>query len=137
MLDVVSGLPALTIYVTAFEKIQTATLLLLLFCTHCSVDQLAAGCIPLTGLLTRKPRKESTHITLVSACLPHKHCLQARKNLEYVRGRKDVDKEFNGLVEAGRIAAQCKNPWGTLFSRKYWPQLILSACSTTFQQWTG
>ena len=63
--------------------------------------------------------------------------MQARKNLEYVRGRKDVDKEFNDLVEAGRIAAQCKNPWGTFFSRKYWPQLVLSACSTTFQQWTG
>ena len=65
------------------------------------------------------------------------NCVQARKNLEYVRGRKDVDKEFNDLVEAARIAAQCKNPWGTIFSKKYWPQLILSACSTTFQQWTG
>ncbi|DBA96840.1 TPA: species-specific tRNA processing [Trebouxia sp. C0006] len=62
---------------------------------------------------------------------------QARKNLEYVRGRKDVDKEFNDLVEAAHIAAQCKNPWGTIFSKKYWPQLVLSACSTTFQQWTG
>ncbi len=63
--------------------------------------------------------------------------LQARKNLEYVRGRKDVDKEFNDLVEAAHIAAQCKNPWGTIFSKKYWPQLVLSAFSTTFQQWTG
>ena len=63
--------------------------------------------------------------------------LQARKNLEYVRGRKDVDKEFNDLVEAAHIAAQCKNPWRTIFSKKYWPQLVLSAFSTTFQQWTG
>ncbi len=63
--------------------------------------------------------------------------LQARKNLEYVRGRKDVDKEWNDLVEAGHIASQCKNPWGTIFSKKYWPQLVLSAFSTTFQQWTG
>ncbi|DBB00261.1 TPA: Transcription factor stp1 [Trebouxia sp. C0004] len=62
---------------------------------------------------------------------------QARKNLEYVRGRKDVDKEFNDLVEAAHIASQCKNPWGTIFSKKYWPQLVLSAFSTTFQQWTG
>ena len=69
--------------------------------------------------------------------LNHNVHVQARKNLEYVRGRKDVDKEFNDLVEAARIAAQCKNPWGTIFSKKYWPQLILSACSTTFQQWTG
>lgn len=63
--------------------------------------------------------------------------LQARKNLAYVRGRKDVDREFNNLVEAAKLAAECKHPWKTLFSKKYRPQLILSACSTTFQQWTG
>ena len=64
-------------------------------------------------------------------------CVQARKNLEYVRGRKDVDREYNDLVEAAKLAAECKHPWKTLFSKKYRPQLILSACSTTFQQWTG
>ena len=63
--------------------------------------------------------------------------LQARKNLEFVRGRKDVDREFNDLVAAAQIAAACKRPWRTLFSSKYWPQLCLSAFSTTFQQWTG
>lgn len=69
----------------------------------------------------------------------HKHfdALQARKNLEYVRGTKDVDREFNDLIAAGQIAASCKHPWRTFFSKKYWPQLCLSAFSTTFQQWTG
>lgn len=65
------------------------------------------------------------------------HVVQARKNLEYVRGRKDVDREYNDLCEAAKLAAECKHPWKTLFSKKYRPQLILSACSTTFQQWTG
>ena len=65
------------------------------------------------------------------------HALQARKNLQLVRGTKDVDKEFNDLVEFAKLAAQCKHPWRTLFSKKYRPQLILSACSTGFQQWTG
>lgn len=63
--------------------------------------------------------------------------MQARKNLEYVRGTKDVDQEFNDLVEYAKLANQCKHPWKTLFSKKYRPQLILSACSTGFQQWTG
>ena len=63
--------------------------------------------------------------------------LQARKNLELVRGTKDVDKEFNDLVEAARLANMCQHQWGRLFSWKYFPQLVLSACSTTFQQWTG
>ncbi len=63
--------------------------------------------------------------------------MQARKNLQLVRGTKDVDKEFNDLVEFAKLAAECKHPWRTLFSKKYRPQLILSACSTGFQQWTG
>ena len=63
--------------------------------------------------------------------------LQARKNLELVRGTKDVDREFDDLVEYARLAHECKHPWKTLFSKKYRPQLILSACSTGFQQWTG
>lgn len=65
------------------------------------------------------------------------HAVQARKNLQLVRGTKDVDKEFNDLVEFAKLAAECKHPWRTLFSKKYRPQLILSACSTGFQQWTG
>ena len=65
------------------------------------------------------------------------HAVQAKKNLQLVRGTKDVDKEFNDLVEFAKLAAECKHPWRTLFSKKYRPQLILSACSTGFQQWTG
>ena len=63
--------------------------------------------------------------------------LQARKNLELVRGTKDVDKEFDDLVEAARLANMCQHQWARLFSWKYFPQLVLSACSTSFHQWTG
>ena len=63
--------------------------------------------------------------------------VQARKNLEYIRGTKDVDVEFNDIVEAAELAAAVKHPWRNLFSAKYRPQLVLSACCTLFQQWTG
>lgn len=33
-------------------------------------------------------------------------CMQARKNLEFVRGTRDVDKEYNDLVEAAELAKQ-------------------------------
>ncbi|KAK9802742.1 hypothetical protein WJX73_006127 [Symbiochloris irregularis] len=62
---------------------------------------------------------------------------QARKNLEYVRGTPNVDKEFAALSEAADLAKQVKHPWVNIFSRKYRPQLILSASATLFQQWTG
>ena len=72
-------------------------------------------------------------------CIAQSLCciMQARKNLEYVRGTKDVDREFDDLVTYAKLANECKHPWKTLFSKKYRPQLILSACSTGFQQWTG
>ena len=63
--------------------------------------------------------------------------MQARKNLEFVRGTHDVDKEFNDLVEAAELAKQVRHPWRNMFSRKYRPQIVLCACSTHFQQWTG
>ena len=63
--------------------------------------------------------------------------MQARKNLEFVRGTQDVDKEFDDLVEAADLAKQVKHPWRNMFSKKYFPQLILCGCSTLFQQWTG
>ena len=34
-------------------------------------------------------------------------------------------------------AVQIENPWKTILSRKYRPQLVLAAASTFFQQWTG
>ena len=34
--------------------------------------------------------------------------VQARKSLEYVRGTKNVDREFNDLVEAADLAKQVR-----------------------------
>lgn len=35
------------------------------------------------------------------------------------------------------FCVQVQNPWKTILSRKYRPQLVLAAASTFFQQWTG
>ena len=35
------------------------------------------------------------------------------------------------------VSTQVENPWKTILSRKYRPQLVLAAASTFFQQWTG
>ncbi|KAK9865397.1 hypothetical protein WJX84_000121 [Apatococcus fuscideae] len=72
-----------------------------------------------------------------NSLLERGYITQARKNLEYIRGTKDVDVEFNDIVEAAELAAAVKHPWRNLFSAKYRPQLVLSACCTLFQQWTG
>lgn len=48
-----------------------------------------------------------THLQLCSAAA----CVQARKNLELVRGTKDVDKEFNDMVQAAHLAMAVKHPW--------------------------
>ena len=63
--------------------------------------------------------------------------MQARRNLEIVRGTKDVDTEFADIQQAADLAATVKNPWRLFFSKKYRPQLVLCAFSTLFQQWTG
>ena len=36
--------------------------------------------------------------------------MQARKNLELVRGTNDIDKEWDDLLEAAHLAAMCKHP---------------------------
>lgn len=43
---------------------------------------------------------------------------QARKVLEKVRGTKDVDEEYNNILEKAQLAAQIKNPWTLLLFRK-------------------
>lgn len=54
--------------------------------------------------------------------------VQARKNLEYVRGTSNVDKEFAALTEAADLAKQVKHPWVNIFSRSDPPLSFDSQC---------
>jgi len=46
--------------------------------------------------------------------------LQARRVLEKIRGTKDVDEEYQDILEKAELAAMVKNPWTLLlFRRKY------------------
>lgn len=62
---------------------------------------------------------------------------QGRKVLQDIRGTQDVDEEFTDICNACVEANKVQNPWKTILSRKYRPQLVLAAASTFFQQWTG
>lgn len=62
---------------------------------------------------------------------------QGRKVLQDIRGTLDVEEEFNDICVACEVANKVQNPWKTILSRKYRPQLVLAAASTFFQQWTG
>lgn len=49
----------------------------------------------------------------------------------------DVDAELEDITEAVAVAKSIKNPYTTIFRRRYWPQLIISIMIPIFQQWTG
>ena len=44
--------------------------------------------------------------------------LQARQVLEKIRGTKDVDEEYQDILEKAELAAMVKNPWTLLLFRK-------------------
>ncbi len=44
--------------------------------------------------------------------------VQARHVLEKIRGTKDVDEEFQDILEKAELAALVKNPWTLLLFRK-------------------
>ncbi|KAL1322040.1 hypothetical protein HN51_066956 [Arachis hypogaea] len=63
---------------------------------------------------------------------------EARKVLEKVRGTKNVDVEYQDLVEASEEAQAATSPFRTLLKRKYRPQLVIGALGIpAFQQLTG
>ncbi|KAL4381971.1 hypothetical protein AHAS_Ahas04G0186800 [Arachis hypogaea] len=63
---------------------------------------------------------------------------EARKVLEKVRGTKNVDAEYQDLVEASEEAHAVTSPFRTLLKRKYRPQLVIGALGIlAFQQLTG
>ncbi|GMH13694.1 hypothetical protein Nepgr_015535 [Nepenthes gracilis] len=61
-----------------------------------------------------------------------------RRILEKVRGTKNVQAEFDDLVDASEQARAIKHPFRNLLKRKNRPQLIIGAlCLPAFQQLTG
>ncbi|AES76785.1 putative major facilitator, sugar transporter, major facilitator superfamily [Medicago truncatula] len=63
---------------------------------------------------------------------------EGRVVLEKIRGTRNVDAEFDDLIEASREAKSIKNPFQNLLLRKNRPQFIIGAiCIPAFQQLTG
>lgn len=63
---------------------------------------------------------------------------EGRKVLERVRGTKNIEAEFQDLVEASEAAKAIKHPFRNLLKRKNRPQLIIGALGIpAFQQLTG
>lgn len=63
---------------------------------------------------------------------------EGRQVLEKVRGTKNVDAEFDDLIDASNAARAIKHPFRNLLKRKNRPQLVIGALGIpAFQQLTG
>lgn len=65
------------------------------------------------------------------------HQEKAKIMLEKIRGTKDVDDEFQDLIDASVTSKQVEHPWRNIMERKYRPQLVMSIAIPFFQQFTG
>lgn len=63
---------------------------------------------------------------------------EGRAVLEKIRGVKNVDKEYEEILQATEAAKRVKNSYGNLLMKKSnWPQLICGTALQVFQQFTG
>ncbi|KAK9102355.1 hypothetical protein Sjap_019609 [Stephania japonica] len=63
---------------------------------------------------------------------------EGRRNLERIRGTKNVDAEFADLIDASNAARAVKHPFRNLLERRNRPQLVIGALGIpAFQQLTG
>ncbi|KAH9300528.1 hypothetical protein KI387_012111, partial [Taxus chinensis] len=62
---------------------------------------------------------------------------EGRAVLEKIRGTKNVQAEFDDLIDASEIARAVKHPFRNLLQRKNRPQLVMACCIPSFQQLTG
>lgn len=56
------------------------------------------------------------------------------KVLERCRGVKEVDLEYEDIIEAAKQSKLVKKPYRNIFKRKYRPQLVISVIFMFFQQ---
>lgn len=66
------------------------------------------------------------------------HLEEARRVLKKIRGTENINVEYEDIVLAQQAASEVtSNPYKTLFSRRYRPQLIITVLMPFFQQFTG
>uniref|UniRef100_A0A2N9FKV3 Major facilitator superfamily (MFS) profile domain-containing protein n=1 Tax=Fagus sylvatica TaxID=28930 RepID=A0A2N9FKV3_FAGSY len=62
---------------------------------------------------------------------------KAKEMLQKIRGTKNVDDEFQDLVDATEAAKKVEHPWRTITQPRYRPQFIMCILIPFFQQLTG
>lgn len=62
---------------------------------------------------------------------------KGREVLEKIRGTKDVDAEFEDMVDASELANSIKHPFRNILQRRNRPQLVMAIFMPTFQILTG
>ncbi|KAF7806491.1 sugar transport protein 7 [Senna tora] len=62
---------------------------------------------------------------------------RGRKLLERIRGTKDVDAEFQDMVDASELANSVEHPFRNILQKKYRPELVMAIFMPTFQILTG
>ncbi|MED6176513.1 Sugar transport protein 7 [Stylosanthes scabra] len=62
---------------------------------------------------------------------------EGRKLLEKIRGTRDVEAEFQDMVEASELANSIKHPFRNLLEKRSRPELVMSIFMPTFQILTG
>uniref|UniRef100_A0A0D6R1E8 Major facilitator superfamily (MFS) profile domain-containing protein n=1 Tax=Araucaria cunninghamii TaxID=56994 RepID=A0A0D6R1E8_ARACU len=62
---------------------------------------------------------------------------KGRAVLERIRGTKDVDAEFDDMVDASELAKSVKHPFRNILKMRNRPQLVMAICMPTFQILTG
>lgn len=61
----------------------------------------------------------------------------AKTMLQKIRGTKNVDEEFQDLIDATEQAKKVEHPWKNIMQLKYRPQLTFCSLIPFFQQLTG
>uniref|UniRef100_A0A2N9FW10 Major facilitator superfamily (MFS) profile domain-containing protein n=1 Tax=Fagus sylvatica TaxID=28930 RepID=A0A2N9FW10_FAGSY len=62
---------------------------------------------------------------------------KGREVLEKIRGTKDVDAEFEDMIEASELSNSIKHPFRNILEKKYRPELVMAICMPMFQILTG
>ncbi|KAI9125521.1 hypothetical protein K1719_002939 [Acacia pycnantha] len=62
---------------------------------------------------------------------------KGRKLLEKIRGTRDVDAEFQDIIDASELANSIEHPFRNMLERRNRPELVMSIIMPTFQILTG
>ncbi|KAM7508301.1 hypothetical protein LguiA_018754 [Lonicera macranthoides] len=62
---------------------------------------------------------------------------KGRQVLEKIRGTKNVNAEFEDMVDASDLANSIKHPFRNILMKRHRPQLVMAICMPTFQILTG